>query len=360
MAAPTDRRDPSFTLPVQYLRHIADQIRAQGGDPRHWLALSRLTEAHLDDPALAVPYAVFHQLVRDSLTVAREPALGLFVGERLVASTHGILGYAALQSGTLRQALEVLERYTRVRTTLVSVSSEAHRGELRVRFAENHPLGEIRRPVLEAILLSIKNLVDTIARGTCTVRRASFTFEAPDYAPLARELFQCDVRYAQPWAGLVVPLDGLDAPLRLADPTAYQDALAICQRELDKLTGSETLATRIRRMLLEKQNGFPSLAVTARVLHMTPRTLHRRLVAEGTSYKQLLESVRHMLAVEHLKSGLLTIEQLAYTLGYSDLANFRRAFKRWERVPPAAYRRRLAARARRAGPARPLRRAPGR
>jgi AraC-like DNA-binding protein len=74
------------------------------------------------------------------------------------------------------------------------------------------------------------------------------------------------------------------------------------------------------------------------MLHMTPRTLHRRLVDEGTSFHDLLEDVRRTLAVEHVKSGRLSIEEIAYMLGYSDLANFRRAFRRWESVPPSAYR----------------------
>ena len=92
------------------------------------------------------------------------------------------------------------------------------------------------------------------------------------------------------------------------------------------------------RLLLDRHGAFPSLQIAARRLHTTPRTLHRRLVAEGTSYRALLESVRHTLAVEQVKSGRFTIEEIAYTLGYTDLANFRRAFKRWERVPPSALR----------------------
>jgi AraC-like DNA-binding protein len=97
----------------------------------------------------------------------------------------------------------------------------------------------------------------------------------------------------------------------------------------------------VRRLLLEKQIRFPSLQVTARMLHMTPRTLHRRLVAEGTSYREVLESVRHTLAIEHLKSGRFGMDEIAYRLGYTDLANFRRAFKRWESMPPSEYRARI-------------------
>ena len=90
--------------------------------------------------------------------------------------------------------------------------------------------------------------------------------------------------------------------------------------------------------MLEKPTGFPSLAVTARLLRLPARTLHRRLEDEGTSFRQLLEQVRHTLALAHLRQGRFTVEEVAYALGYSDIANFRRAFKRWESKPPSAFR----------------------
>lgn len=124
----------------------------------------------------------------------------------------------------------------------------------------------------------------------------------------------------------------------MADASTFSEAAAICQRELDKLQKNTSLAARVRRVMLEKQNGFPSLQVTARLFHMTPRTLHRRLQDEGTSYKDILENVRHMLALEHLKGSGMSVQEIAYTLGYTDMANFRRAFKRWEGVAPSDYR----------------------
>jgi AraC-like DNA-binding protein len=330
--------DEGFTLPAIYIKQIAEQIRNMGADVKHWLARSQLSELQLNDPALTISYSVFERLLGDALTLTGEPALGLLVGERLLASTHGIVGYAAVNSSTVRQAIELIERYSRLRTSFLSISHEVHPNEVRLVFTETHPLGEVRRSLLEAIGLSIKNVLDAISLGACPVRYVAFPFEAPEYAALAREMFRCEVRYGQAWSGGALPSDALDVPLRMADEAAFQQAAQMCQRELEKLTGSESLGAQIRRMLLEKQHAFPSLTVTARLFHVTPRTLHRRLLEEGTSYKELLEDVRHMLAIEHLKAGQRSIEEIAYTLGYSDLANFRRAFKRWESIAPSEYR----------------------
>ena len=104
--------DPGFTLLVQYLRQIADLLGGIGVDVDRWLGRSRLSRTQLDDPSLALDYTTFQRLALDALTMSREPALGLLIGERLLANSHGMLGYAALSSGTIRQALELVERYT--------------------------------------------------------------------------------------------------------------------------------------------------------------------------------------------------------------------------------------------------------
>ncbi len=255
-----------------------------------------------------------------------------------MASAHGMLGYAAMSSGTLRQALDVVERYARLRISLLAITHDERPGEVRACYRPTQPIAAIERPLLEAVVLSTMRVLGVISMGACPVQRVSFTFAAPEYASLARDLFGCEVRYNQSWTGFSVHPDALDVPLRLADPEAFAEAARICQRELDKLTANESLAARVRRLMLEQTSGFPSLQVTARLVHMTPRTLHRHLLDEGTSFRDLLEEVRHTLAVEHLKSGHFAIEEIAFTLGYSDLANFRRAFKRWESVPPSEYR----------------------
>jgi AraC-like DNA-binding protein len=336
--------EPGLTLPVLYLRHLADQLHSMGAELGGWLARSHLCQADLADPSLTIPLSAFRQLVIDGIELTNEPALGLLVGRRLSPLSHGMLGYAAINSGSLRQAVEVFERYTRLRISLVSVAQVVHRSDVQIRFTELQPLGELRRPLLEAMVLTVKNVMDSISMGAFQATKVAFAFAAPSYADLARELFGCEVSYQQSWTGFAIPSAAMDVPLRLADAEAFREAALICQRELDKLAANESLAARVRRLLLERQPGFPSLAVTARLFHLAPRTLHRRLLDEGTSFRAILDDVRHALAVEHIKAGRTGIEELAYLLGYSDLANFRRAFKRWEAMPPSAFRSQEAAR----------------
>lgn len=330
---------PDFRLPVQYLRQVAEQLRVMGVAPGDWLADCGVAPALLDDPEYQPGIELFGPLMQQALRLSGEPALGLLIGERLGVGTHGVLGFAALQGGSLRQVIQLLERYLAVRTTLARVQLDGEPAQARehLRFVAEYPLGEVEQTVMEAVMLAVKNIFDAITPAGRSASRISFPAPEPTYAALAEQLFGCPVDYAQPWAGFTFDTAMLDTPLRMADPSAFREAELICQRELKKLGEKSSLGARVRRLILERQNAFPSLVTIARLLYMTPRTLHRRLLAEGTSYKQILKEVRHVLAIEHLRAGRLTVEEIAQVLGYSDVANFRRAFKQWEGVAPSAF-----------------------
>ena len=330
--------DTDFFLPPQYIHQIADQVTRMGSRLPDWFMQSVKPGpgGELDIPHLS--FQDFLRLMREALALTREPAFGLLLGERLLINSHGVLGYAAVNSQTLQQAIDLLEQYMLLRTSLLAVRQVVEGDRLRLVFVEPRPLEDLRAPVLEAVVLTIKNLIDYVTMGTCRVSRAVFSFGPPAHEGLARDLFKCEVLYDASWAGLEIPLSQLRLPLRSANPQAWQEAVARCEDELAKLQRQQSLATQVRQLMLGKQGGFPSLQVTARLLNLTPRTLHRRLQDEGTSYRDILEDIRHTLAIEHLRTGRLTIQEIAFMLGYDDQANFRRAFKRWEGVPPTAYR----------------------
>lgn len=330
--------DVSF--PAYYLRQVAELVQSGGGDVQGWLESAGLSTASLQQPALAFSLPGFMTFIEAAVQQAREPALGLLLGSRLLGNTHGVLSYAALNSASLRQVIGLFEQFLALRTTLVTVQQAEQGDHLQVRFVEAVPLAGIRRVALETVLLAIRNILDFITLGANPIRRTLLAI--PDPGPrdrqLASELFRTEVQYAADWSGFEIPLALLDQPLKMADSAAYRDAARICEAELAALQRQVSVTARVRRLLLEDRNGFPSLPVVARLLHMTTRTLHRRLVAEGSSFADILEETRHRLAVEHLRAGRLSVQEIAYLLGYTDIANFRRAFKRWEGVPPSHYR----------------------
>lgn len=335
-----DLGNDGLSVPVDYVRCIADQLRAGGVSVELWLARCRMPAIELARTGGFIPYLAFRELVRLALEMSSEPALGLFVGQRFGAATHGMVGAAAVHASTVRQALDVVERFSKLRGSLVEIADDIGSEHGRVILTATIPLGEIERSVLEAVVVSLKNLFEDVTMGACTVSEVVFSFAAPEYAALARDVFGCEVRYGQPWTGFAAPAAVLDLPLKLADPAAFQEAADICQRELQRIAANASWGARLRRVFLETQDrsGFPSLQVAARILHVTARTLHRRLIDEGTSYREQLDAVRHTLALEHLQSRRLGLQEIAYRLGYTDLSNFRRAFKRWQGQSPSEFR----------------------
>lgn len=326
-----------LSQPADYLRLLAQQLGDMGIDASEWLRRGGIAPDALDHPELAVAVPVFRRLVADALRRSGDPALGLLVGQRMAIHSHAALGEAARRCRSLREVLYLLEHYIALRTPLVSVRCAARADEVRVMCRERLVLGDIRRPVLEAIVLALKNMLDFLALGDQPVRAVAFAFDAPPYVALARDIWQCEQRYGSRWTGLAIPADRFEKPLRLRRAGDFQRAAAACSAELGRLALRETYGARVRRLLLEQgTGGFPSLPTTARLLNLTPRTLHRHLEAEGTSYRALLDDIRLRLALQHLRSGRLGVEETAWALGYSDPANFRRAFRRWTGGPPSA------------------------
>jgi AraC-like DNA-binding protein len=94
----------------------------------------------------------------------------------------------------------------------------------------------------------------------------------------------------------------------------------------------------VERAVRKNMKALPTLADVARQLHLSERTLRRRLGESDVSYQALLDNVRKNRAIELLANTALSIEQVALEVGFSDAHNFRRAFKRWTKSAPSDLR----------------------
>jgi len=324
-------------VPITYVRQIADQLADFGADVKSWLAKAGLRDADLSNASVTIPVETFGALVSDAVMLSGEPGFGLLAGRRLTPSTHGVVGMAAAASANIREAMEIAERYVALRTQVVSIQTRITSSTLEVYFEPALGLGKAGRAVVETAVVAVKNVADDKTAHGSVCSRVSFAFPKPAHADLARNILGCEVQYGQAWSGLTFPLSAAEQTVSRHDALVLAEALRICGNELKNLRASATVSAKLERLMLERKPSFPALTLCARLLGMAPRTLHRRLTDEGTSYSEVLDSVRHRVARECLRAERLSVKEVAYLLGYNDVANFRRAFKRWEGVPPSEY-----------------------
>lgn len=337
--APPVSEPGAIQVPALYLRTLMELAQEMGYAPQPWFQAAGVELQQLNNSTVPLSTAHYVTLVRAAVLHTHEPALGLLLGCRLRMNTHGTLAFALMNSANLRQAITLLERFLPLRTNLLSVQFISHASSPRLQFTPAADLDVAELLILETVMLAVRNVFDYLTPGAQAVQAVEFVAPETPYQALARELFVCPVHYGAAVNALCLNPQTLDMALSAADPQALENAAAMCQAELDKITLRKSLTSRIQHSLLGATSGaMPSLQASARMLHMTPRTLHRRLQDEGTSYRAIVEQVRHRLALQHVKNNVISLQEIAYRLGYTDQANFRRAFKRWEGVAPQVAR----------------------
>ena len=130
----------------------------------------------------------------------------------------------------------------------------------------------------------------------------------------------------------------VEAPLPMANPRAVQDIEETCRRMLDEVAQGRSWVAWVTTMLRCVEGHFPSQAELAAMLRISCRTLARGLEAEGCEYRALSTSIRHARATELLRDTNLPLTEVAHRLGYSDAANFSRAYRKLEGCSPGERR----------------------
>src|SRR5262249_60561125 len=170
-------------------------------------------------------------------------------------------------------------------------------------------------------------------------RSVEFSHAAPRDVAEHQRIFRAPLAFGQPETALVVPRAALDLPLAHADA----GLLSLLERQIHELVlrlpQGESVTDRARRLIAEElSGGDPSVDTVARQLRMSPRTLPRPLKDGGTSFRLLLDSLRHDMAARYLAEDDLPIAEAAFLLGFSEASAFHRSFKRWTGQTPAEFR----------------------
>jgi AraC-like DNA-binding protein len=328
------------SIPVAYSRLIARELGLHERDLPRLVANTALDPRCLLDQDAWLSRSDQVQILQNALDISGRPELGLLVGRQMRPSVHGPIGYLATASPDLRTALESVQEFLPLRVRFIEMTLRETDGWLICELQLNLAAREhIRRGVLEAIVQLLQYVAEFVIGRPLVEGRVEFQYAAPPYRRHYSAYLNSAVRFKQPRTAYWIPLTLAETPNAIGDHEAYALARDQCQR-MAKQARAEKLPTshRARQILLSQPPGHVSEADVARALYISPRTLARRLRAEGNSFRRLRDEVRSELAAGHLRGSELSVDAIAGLLGYHDAANFRRAFKRWYGITPQAYR----------------------
>lgn len=315
------------------------QARHEGIEAAPLLAKAGLTADIIDDPNITVGVAnqiKFVDLVAEALG---DKNLGFRLACDHDVRVVGLLYYVAASADTLGDALRRAERYIKIQNEGVRI--RVSKGQsVRVRF---HYAGIARHTdvqqiefIIGSILRISRQLTGRMLKPTHVRLMHRLT---GDQSELER-LLDATIESGAGVDEIEIPAASWDLPVVTADPHLHRLCVESCE---------EALARRERQpspLKVKAENTIAALLPHGQARHdvvaakfgMSPRTLARRLSAEGSSFAAILEEVRSAMARRYLADRTLPISQIAWLLGYTEIGTFTRAFQRWTGMAPSAAR----------------------
>jgi AraC-like DNA-binding protein len=337
MSRPT--KEPPSPSPL--VPSLLGYVRARGADPGLLVLRCGLPADAEERDEVPVTAAALSDLLEGAAELLGEPSLGLRLPDALASRRYGHAELAARASATVREALTQVARYAALVLPQLECALDEAGGEAVFRArTRGHPRGTGRHAQEYAVAYAL-----TMGRHAEDERRlvpARVWFahaRPPDLTALHLFFGTREIEFGREDSGFALLREDLDVKARGGDArlllTAEElaDAALRAQPRARELT--PLVDARIEALLPENA----SMDAVAAALHMSARTLQRRLEEEGTRFSEVLDAARERLARRLLGDHALSLAEVGYRLGFADLATFSRAFKRWTGKPPGAWRR---------------------
>jgi AraC-like DNA-binding protein len=305
------------------------------------LAEADLDPSVLSDPDAPVPLAKHARLLNLVAERLEDDTFGLHLGLKFRPSDMGAVGFAVMNSATVREALENLARYLSAYTRGCSFELVNTKDMAYYDFSYSIPeLGILeRRQEAELTLSLVMNIVRIISGKNWTPVEVCFEHPRPDQITEHKRIFGAPIRFGQPVNRLVFKREFLDNPVVEASPRLY----TVIAEHLEKVIGEQLhesdFVQQVSNIVArELSNGVPTIDWVAEQLALTRRTLQRRLEDKGVGFSEIVDQVRRNLALEYVQKSSMSLTEVAYLLGYSHLSAFCRSFRRWTDTTPQKMR----------------------
>ena len=317
---------------------VAKALEAEGQDSEAVFRSAGLDPTKLRDPDARFPVEGMCRLWRLAVQVTGDPYFGLNAAGFWHPTTMNALGYSWMASDSLRDALNRMTRYGRLVTTVAEMKLEEFDDHFTFRIRPLMARSNVPYEAVDAGLATFVSMCRMSYGDDFHPLRV--VTQRPEFGDPTRylEYFCAPVEFSTPDNILYFSKESLEAHLPTANPRLARINDRIVTEYLAQFDKGST-AMRVRAKLIDLLSaGNVAQRDVADSLHMSLRTLQRKLSEESTSYKDLLDETRRELANQYLRQACLSVGEVTYLLGFSEPSNFARAFKRWTGRTPSEFR----------------------
>jgi AraC-like DNA-binding protein len=279
---------------------------------------------------------------RNAIQLSRDRSLAFRLGQRLHLADYGMYGLLMLSCESVHEYFGLTTKYQLLATPALAIGADTSGSQavwsIAGESARDLP-DDLRAFLIEQQFAQLATHLHDVVGASCRPAMAFFAYPAPTQRAFYSQYLRCPCVFDWHCNELRYPKETLAQRPYLANPLAAASLRATCDGLLADLEASLGFAGKVYRTLRHMRDPGTSMKAVASVLKMTDRTLRRRLADEGTSFSTIAHNVKYGVATQHLKESRSSIEQIAAIAGFSDPANFRRAFIRWTSMSPAEFRR---------------------
>ena len=321
----------------RYLEILYFVLKSKQLNADAWLKQAGLVLSNIQNPAFKISVFQLAKLIDMSIKYYPDDDLGLEFGKLLDIHTHGKLGQLIASSHTIDEALHFMEQFSSISSSLV---------KLRLLKTSTHYIFKLK--LLIPFTRHKQFIVSTTFACLHRIRQYLLEKEFPaceidlNYKPKSivqyQKYYGDSISFDQNACEYRFPISEADIKIKSGNIIFQEIAKTACEKELNSITKKEeSYGMGVKRLLLTAQPEYYNLEAAAKAFFISGRTLKRKLKSENTRFQEILEEVRKELALEYLQHQTFSLQEISIKLGYSDMSNFTRAFKRWFGVPPSRF-----------------------
>jgi AraC-like DNA-binding protein len=337
-AMPSDSFD---LVHARLLRFFPEVVEELGGDADGLLAAVGIARSALVGSSPQATYRQVIGLIGQAALALRCPDFGMRLAQRQGGAMFGPLGQVMKNSRTFGEALAYVGSHAYAHSLAAKIWHKRLPGEEGV-FSGHDILIEglpNRSQAIEQILLIGHLFAMEMTAGQARVRKVHFRHQPLSPPGLYRRYFGCEVRFGQNEDGVFYSDRDLACPIAAPDAEAYQTAIAYIDAHFAEVRPPVHALVRGAVMQLLR-TAEASNARVAAALNLHPRTLHRHLIAEGTSFQRIKDEVRRDVLLYYLGQTELDFAAISERLGFAEQSVLTRRCRRWFGAPPTVVRRR--------------------